>query len=351
MANSNNRITIKEGGWVLILMGILLLLIILWAVSPALFRMNDNVLGDGKTVESYQFDLSNLQINNDVFIPVMNHRNMTPILTMPETLSSEEIEIKNRYERSPFLVSKDLVVGVVLNGEVKAYPFHMLHVHEIINDTVGETPIVISWHWPSGHLAVHERTLDGVLVEFANSGIAGNGCLIMYPMQEEPGGEQLFSPVLSQSVSGSKVTLISVPHEVTSWANWTAAHPSTTCIKPDASYKKRYRKSDPKAYFLNDTIYFPALPMPPDTVNLKTAIIAIPNQDGHAVFAIDSFIDNLDANGQTEVLVDGRKVIISASETPLFATAHGEDGSVVQNSRALWFAWHANHPKDQLLNP
>ena len=66
---------------------------------------------------------------------------------------------------------------------------------------------------------------------------------------------------------------------------------------------------------------------------------------------IDSFIDNLDANGQTEVLVDGRKVIISASETPLFATAHDEDGFVVQNSRALRFAWHANQPKDQLLNP
>ena len=351
MSNSKNRITIKEGGWVLILMGILLLLIIIWAIAPAIFRMNNTTLGDGETVASYQFNLTDLQINQEVFFPVMNHRNMTPTLTMPKTLSSEEIEIKNRYERSPFLVSKDLVVGLEINGEVKAYPFHMLHVHEIINDTVGGIPIVISWHWPSGHLAVHERTINGEPVDFANCGIAGNGCLIMYPMQKEPGGEQLFSPVLSQSVSGSKVALIPVPHEVTSWANWTATHPTTTCIKPDASYKKRYRKSDPKAYFLNDTIYFPALPMPVDAINPKTAIIAIPTRNGHAVYAIDSFLDKLNAEGKTEIIVDEQIVIISASETPLYATAHSHDGSVVQNSRALWFAWHANHPEDLLLKP
>ena len=75
---------------------------------------------------------------------------------------------------------------------------------------------------------------------------------------EEVGGEQLFSTLLGTSISGTPVQLVPVPHDVTSWKRWSNMNAETTVIAADEQYKKRYRKGDPKMYFLTDTIYYPS---------------------------------------------------------------------------------------------
>lgn len=41
--------------------------------------------------------------------------------------------------------SEELVLGVELNGEARAYPIGMLARHEIVNDTVGGQPIAVTY--------------------------------------------------------------------------------------------------------------------------------------------------------------------------------------------------------------
>ncbi len=45
------------------------------------------------------------------------------------------------------VTDEELVLGVVVNGEARAYPINMLTGprREIINDTLGETPIAATW--------------------------------------------------------------------------------------------------------------------------------------------------------------------------------------------------------------
>ena len=43
------------------------------------------------------------------------------------------------------LVRTDVVVGVSLNGVSKAYPASILARRGLVNDTVGDTPILVSW--------------------------------------------------------------------------------------------------------------------------------------------------------------------------------------------------------------
>ncbi len=38
-----------------------------------------------------------------------------------------------------------LVVGVALGGEAKAYPVNFMNIHEMVNDHIGGTPILVSW--------------------------------------------------------------------------------------------------------------------------------------------------------------------------------------------------------------
>ena len=61
-----------------------------------------------------------------------------PALTDPQFVELTSSE-------AAYLSDEDLVLGVVLNGIAKAYPHNMGWWHEIINDVVGEQPIVVSF--------------------------------------------------------------------------------------------------------------------------------------------------------------------------------------------------------------
>ncbi len=43
------------------------------------------------------------------------------------------------------LQSSERVLGVFLHGEAKAYPVRILNWHELVNDSVGGRPILVSW--------------------------------------------------------------------------------------------------------------------------------------------------------------------------------------------------------------
>ena len=322
-----------------------------WAILPAVLRLTDHAPGDNTTIESYAFDLSNLQIDRETIVPAMQHRNMAPVLNSPEILSPEQVIERNSVHFNPYLVTHDLVVGVTVNGESRAYPLHVLHVHEIINDVLGDRPITVTWHWPSGHVAVYGRRVDGREMQFANSGLAGNGGMLIYDKQETVGGEQLFSTILGASITGIPVQLEAIAHDVVSWKTWDAMHPKSTVIASIKQLKKRYRKGDPKIYFLTETIYFPSSPMPIDGTDPKTAVVAVPTDTGHMVFSIPELIEHADDNGVVQVIVDGTRVDISVNQAPLYAILRDDTGSVVQSQRSLWFAWYGNHPNDMLATP
>ena len=339
------RLTFRNGGWVLLMTGVVLAGILIWAIAPAVLRLTDMPPGDNQTIESYAFDLSHLQIDKELVVPAMRHRNMSPVATNPQILSPKEIAQRNNSKRDPLVVSKDLVVGIEIGGEARAYPLHFLHVHEIVNDTLGGTPIAIVWHWPSGHLAVFERTIGSNILSFANSGLAGNGGMLFYPLQEEIGNEQLFSSMLEKSVTGEEATLIPVAHDIMSWRQWFAAHPETTSLAPDEQLKKRYRKASPELYFLTKVIYFPTSPMPQDSLDPKTPIIAVSVDGLDRVYAIPSLLERAGDDGVVKDVVGDNTLVLTVNDNPLTAIVRTEEGQRVHATCALWFAWHANHPE------
>ena len=60
-----------------------------------------------------------------------------PAILDPRFISAEAAESQMR--------DGDLVIGVSINGDARAYPMKMLSEHEIVNDVVGEKPIAVTW--------------------------------------------------------------------------------------------------------------------------------------------------------------------------------------------------------------
>ena len=59
-----------------------------------------------------------------------------PALTSPKYVS---------VGKADFMSDEDQVLGVVLNGVVRAYPTRILSWHELVNDRFGGLPVLVSW--------------------------------------------------------------------------------------------------------------------------------------------------------------------------------------------------------------
>lgn len=59
-----------------------------------------------------------------------------PALDHPKSMAAADAAYLNR---------KSEIIGVVINGETRAYPIAILNWHEVVNDTVGGLPIVITY--------------------------------------------------------------------------------------------------------------------------------------------------------------------------------------------------------------
>ena len=59
-----------------------------------------------------------------------------PALLKPKFVSAE---------KAGFLSPEDPLIGVVVYGQPKAYPIKILNWHEVVNDRVGDLPIVVTF--------------------------------------------------------------------------------------------------------------------------------------------------------------------------------------------------------------
>jgi hypothetical protein len=64
-------------------------------------------------------------------------RDDIPALASPNFLTADKV--------GGLLHDSDRVIGVYLNGEAKAYPIRILNWHELVNDTVGGRPVLVTW--------------------------------------------------------------------------------------------------------------------------------------------------------------------------------------------------------------
>jgi hypothetical protein len=87
-----------------------------------------------------------------------------PALTLPNMVSVGA-------EGAEYLFDFDRVLGVVVNGEARAYPHNILWYHEIVNDRIGDTWISVTFCPLTGLGLVFDPFVDGNLLELGVSGL------------------------------------------------------------------------------------------------------------------------------------------------------------------------------------
>lgn len=64
------------------------------------------------------------------------------------------------------LYTKEYVVGLIHNEIIRAYPFSVLNENPVVNDTVGNDPVVVTFDAGSGGGIVFSRIIDGQTLTF-----------------------------------------------------------------------------------------------------------------------------------------------------------------------------------------
>lgn len=306
--------TFRSGGWVLAAALVLTLAGTLWNLAPLFDPQRERPRGDGRTAESYGFDLGATIVPKAQIVASGMVADGLPALTDPKTIPPVEL---GRY-----LVPTDRVIGVVVNGAARAYPLRVLNWHEVVNDTVGGVPILVTYHPLSGGIAVFDRRLAGRTPIFGVSGLLYQSNLLMYERAETRGGESLWNQLQARAVSGRAAeageTLEPFPFALARFGDWLRDHPETTIVAPVPGEEKKYDQDVYGSYLNSRELRFPVDPLPPgDPIERK-----------RTVFVTGS---------------PGRWTVTPLSEVSPSGT------TPTTGFYAFWFAWYATHEGAEAL--
>lgn len=122
------------------------------------------------------------------------------------------------------------IIGLIINGEARAYPIPVLSSHEIVNDVVGGEPVAITWCPLCYTALVFSRRMEGKdqLLTFGVSGKLLYNTLVMFDRQTDTLWSQLYGYALQGPLKGKSLKVFPSIH--TEWAVWKTHYPHTLVL-------------------------------------------------------------------------------------------------------------------------
>jgi hypothetical protein len=315
-------------------------------------RSRPSQQGDGRTVASYGFDLSTCLVPGARIAASGMDRDGLPALDDPDMLSTQEVEQKNHQGRGKFLLDGDRVIGVTLAGEARAYPLRLMRWHEVVNDTVGGVPVVVTYNPLCDAVVVAKRTTDTEVLRFGISGLLFNSNLLLYDRRDGDVVPSLWSQLQARAISGPHAVgqhrLELLPASLCTWGEWRADHPHSRVLAPLERMNQLYNRDPYHSYFGSDVLRFPVDPLPPTgELALKDRVVVVNVGDDEAVFALPRLARAVgETAGAYDTVVGDAPIRIDFAVHPGVATVTRLDdlGSPPVTRYAFWFAWYATHP-------
>ena len=131
----------------------------------------------------------------------------------------------------PWLTDNHLVIGYESGDEAFAYPINILNFHEIVNDSIGGVPVLITYCPLCFSGVVYSRDIDGETLTFGNTSALYQSDLVMYDHQTGSYWFQVAGEAVVGTLTGSR--LKPLPSSTMPWGDWKSLHPGTRLITGD----------------------------------------------------------------------------------------------------------------------
>jgi len=182
---------------------------------------------------------------------------------------------------SDFVKDSDVVIGLEINGEAKAYPLFILVWHEIVNDSIGDTPVSVTYCPLCYTSQVFERIIDGNVVEFGTSGKLYNSNLLMYDRMTDSYWSQSLGMAVTGDLTGTQ--LETIPFDLIKWGDWKKINPDTVVLTTDTGFIRTYGTDPYGSYYTDPRIMFP-VEHEDDRLHPKELIIGFNDGDTYKAY-------------------------------------------------------------------
>jgi hypothetical protein len=159
-----------------------------------------------------------------------------------------------------FMGEFEPVLGVTDGEHAKAYSAWLMEGYSVINDKIGDRPIVVTWSPFSFSGKVWDRVVDGVQLEFEDSGELWNDALVLVDKQTGSRWSHLEGRALDGPHKGQQMA--PVLNTYTSWGKWRSLNPATLAL---TKLGRDMEGSDFRRYYERTTQLGPANSKNPDS--------------------------------------------------------------------------------------
>jgi hypothetical protein len=161
-----------------------------------------------------------------------------------------------------YMSEDELVFGIEINGDVRAYPLRIMDWHEMFNDVIGGVPVSLAYCTLCGSGILFETELKSgdMHLVFGSSGFLYRSNKLMYDTETHSLWNQFTGRPVVGTLTGSGIELKTRPVVIPSWKDWRARHPETKILSLDTGHHRDYRPGRPYGeYFASADLMFPAL--------------------------------------------------------------------------------------------
>jgi hypothetical protein len=133
--------------------------------------------------------------------------------------------------------SNKLVIGIEINGEARAYPIQLIGYHHQVRDTVGHTPVMVTYCTVCRTGRVYSPFVNGKPETFRLVGMDHFNAMF-----EDQTTKSWWRQVTGEAIAGPLKgnQLEEIPSRQASLTSWLRDHPNTTILQPDSNYKEDY---------------------------------------------------------------------------------------------------------------
>ncbi|WP_447980699.1 DUF3179 domain-containing protein [Candidatus Nitrospira bockiana] len=286
-------------------------------------------------IGAWAFDLSKHSVPLDQIVSGGPGKDGIPAILNPLFVRAQD---------AGFLHAEDRVLGMSQGQEAKAYPIKILNWHEIVNDTIGGRPVLVTYCPLCGTGIGFDPVIGGRRYTFGVSGLLYQSDLLMYDHQTESLWSQISMDAVAGPMTGTKLGHIFLTH--TTWGEWRQAHPSTLVLSTKTGYARDYDRDPYAGYAQRPDVMFETNRVDP-RYHPKEWVLGV-EVDGR--FKAYPFSELKKAKTPLIDTVNHKEIRILYNSQAQTASVTTRDGTPIPSLLAFWFAWYAFHPETEVFH-
>ena len=295
------------------------------------------------------------------------HQDGIPPLRQPKLLSAQDADYLNK---------QDIVFGVYLNGQAKAYPKRILAWHEFFVDDFDTLTIAGVYCTLCGTVIAY----DMEDYDLGTSGFLYRSNKLMYDKATQSLWNTIEGAPVLGPLAGKGISLATHHVVTTTWGEWVKQHPDTKVLSLDTGHRRDYGEGVAyQDYFAFDELMFP-VPLSDNRLKNKDEvfIVRIPAYKNDPLAVSINYLQrkkwHQDQIGGTNIILLSDKagaarayeagdIIFASHKKGKLKDKQGNIWKITENSLSngsqelkrlpahniFWFAWYNTMPNTRLV--